>query len=179
MKPKVELFISVCFVLMSCCIKQNEEASLETVGIKNLDLCHISKSTIGYDESVSPCRTFDNQMTFSLPFTSGFADKLTLIFYNIKHNRKSPLSVPIQFQRRTHMYLLLLLCGDVSLNPGPVKNPCGICSRPIAKNHRAILCEACYCWHHIKCAGISPAEYVTLGGTDEPWCCQQCSNFHF
>ena len=118
-------------------------------------------------------------MKFSLPLISGVADKLILIFYNIKHNRKSPLSVPIQFQRRTHMYLLLLLCGDVSLNPGPVKNPCGICSRPIAKNHRAILCEACYCWHHIKCAGISQAEYVTLGGTNKPWCCQQWSNFHF
>ena len=141
MKPKVELFVNVCFVLMSFCIRQNEEAILDTVGV-NVDLYHIPKSTIGYNENVKPCRTVEIQIKFSLPPISGFADKLTMIFYNFKHNRKSPLSVPIQFQRRTHMYLLLLLCGYVSLNPGPVINPCCMCSCPIAKNHRAIFCEA-------------------------------------
>ena len=108
-----------------------------------------------------------------------FADKWTQIFYCIKHTRTVPLSIPLEFSKRTHVYLLLFLCGDISLNPGPVKNPCGICSKPVARNHRAILCEACYNWHHIKCAGISPDDYICLGSTDDPWCCHQCSHFQF
>ena len=30
------------------------------------------------------------------------------------------------------------MCGDISLNPGPVRNPCGKWGRPVAKNHRAV-----------------------------------------
>ena len=69
---------------------------------------------------------------------------------------------PIKFQKRTHIYLLLFVCGDISLNPGSVKNPCGKCSRPLAKNHRAVQCEACYYWLLIKCEGIFRAEYTIL-----------------
>ena len=69
-----------------------------------------------------------------------FADDLrivkwTQIFYCLKHTRFSRLSIPIKFHYITHYYLLLFVCGDISLNPGPVKNPCGKCSRPVAKNH--------------------------------------------
>ena len=41
--------------------------------------------------------------------------------------------MPLKFQDRSHYYLLLLVCGGVSLNPGPARNPCGICRRPVAK----------------------------------------------
>ena len=43
-----------------------------------------------------------------------------------------------------NIYLLvmfLMLSGDISPNPGPVKNPCTVCFRPVAKNHFAISCE--------------------------------------
>ena len=73
----------------------------------------------------------------------------------------------------------MTICGDISLNPGPVKNPCGKCSRPVAKTHRAVQCEACYYWLHIKCEGISPAEYTILCGDDDPWICNNCLNFQF
>ena len=71
------------------------------------------------------------------------------------------------------------MCRDISLNHGPVKNPCGKCNRPVAKNHRAVQCEACYYWLHIKCESISPAEYISLCGDDDPWTCKDCSGFHF
>ena len=67
----------------------------------------------------------------------------------------------------------------LSLNPGPVRNPCGICRRPVAKNHLAVQCEACYFWHHIKCENISPTEYSVLCGDDKAWICKNCLNFHF
>ena len=35
--------------------------------------------------------------------------------------------------------LQLLLSGDISVNPGPVKNPCSACQKPVRKNQSAIL----------------------------------------
>ena len=104
-------------------------------------------------------------------------DKWIQIFYCVKHSRNSPLSIPINFQKRTHIYLLLLVCGDISLNPGPVKNPCGFCWKPVAKTHRAIYCDGCFYWCHIKCAGITPDIYYRLGNDNNPWLCKTVTSF--
>jgi hypothetical protein len=102
------------------------------------------------------------------------------LYYHIRHTRTVPFSIPIEFKRKQHKLLvLLILSGDVSLNPGPIKYPCGSCYRPVAKNHRAIYCEVCNFWIHIKCGNITPAEYIALSTSDEPWICEQCSKCHF
>ncbi len=36
------------------------------------------------------------------------------------------------------------LAGDIHLNPDPVKNPCGVCYRPLAQTHRKMTCDGCY-----------------------------------
>ena len=54
------------------------------------------------------------------------------------------------------------LSGDVCPNPGPVKNPCTVCFRPVAKNHRAVSCDGCYGYSHIKCEGLSYSFYKDL-----------------
>jgi hypothetical protein len=41
--------------------------------------------------------------------------------------------------------LQLLLSGDISVNPGPVKNPCSACQKPVRKNQRAILSPRFLC----------------------------------
>ena len=69
---------------------------------------------------------------------------------------------------------LLLLCGDIDTNPGPTKHSCGLCSRAVAKTHRAVLCETCDNWLHIKCADISPKEYVLLQTIPDPYICTSC-----
>ena len=58
-------------------------------------------------------------------------DKLTWIIHCVKHKRSLPLSMPIKIHNRSHFYLLLFACGDSALNTGPVKTPCGICSKPV------------------------------------------------
>ena len=119
------------------------------------------------------------------PFTVTFAndlyiDSYTMMFYHIKHSRPTPPSIPIKFRQRWHRAMIILaLSGDISLNPGPVKNPCGLCSKSVASNHRAVLCEVCYYWQHIKCAGISPSEYKLLSASEDPWVCRNCSSFQF
>jgi hypothetical protein len=75
-----------------------------------------------------------------------------MLFYHVKHSRINPSSVPVEFKQRIHrLLIILIISGDISLNPGPVKNPCGLCAKPVAKNNRAVLCEGCNYWWHIKC----------------------------
>ena len=72
---------------------------------------------------------------------------------------------------------LLLLAGDIEVNPGPkarVRHPCGVCSKAVRSNQKAILCEVCYYWLHAKCIGMSEPEYIDLQNSDEPWCCSTC-----
>jgi Zn finger protein HypA/HybF involved in hydrogenase expression len=38
------------------------------------------------------------------------------------------------------IWTILLLSGDIEINPGPSKCPCGICKPTVASNHRAIQC---------------------------------------
>ena len=51
----------------------------------------------------------------------------TMLFYHVKHSRINPPSVPVEFKQRIHrLLIILIISGDISLNPGPVKNPCGL-----------------------------------------------------
>ena len=72
---------------------------------------------------------------------------------------------------------LLMIAGDISSNPGPVQYPCAVCSRPVAKNHRALLCDGCGKWWHIgpRCGKIKPNEYEILKELDSfDWTCPAC-----
>ena len=71
-------------------------------------------------------------------------------------------------------YWLLLIAGDIEVNPSPVKHPCGICSRPVKCNQKGIQCECCYYWLHTKCLKMPADEYLSLAQSDEPWCCSTC-----
>ena len=70
--------------------------------------------------------------------------------------------------------ILLLLSGDVKLNPGPVTFPCGDCGRAVASNHRGICCDTCNQWFHIRCANITPQDYSALSCSIEDWYCKNC-----
>ena len=58
----------------------------------------------------------------------------------------------------------------------PVSFPCGICCKPVASNHRAVQCDVCDLWIHIKCNSISPKEYEKLMESDNQWTCIKCFN---
>ena len=103
---------------------------------------------------------------------------LLVIFIDIRTNGKSNVS-PIVSQNHLRDTSCLILSGDIEENPGPVKHPCLACEKPVAKSHRAIMCEICEKWIHIKCSNITPAEYLQLSGSDEPWFCIYCSVFSF
>ena len=72
------------------------------------------------------------------------------------------------------LILTLLISGDIETNPGPVRCPCGICNRAVASNHRAVCCDDCNSWIHIKCANISPEHYEHLKTSNCTWICFSC-----
>lgn len=69
-------------------------------------------------------------------------------------NPSTVTSICYHFSRRIHTlrYIkskkiyklsLLILSGDIALNPGPAKFPCKVCSKAVAKTHRAVQCDEC------------------------------------
>ena len=71
--------------------------------------------------------------------------------------------------------ILLLLCGDVEVNPGPVSFPCTVCGKSVAEVDRAIECDSCSLWCHALHDGISEAEYNVLPDDSFDWVCPKCT----
>jgi len=73
---------------------------------------------------------------------------------------------------------LLLLCGDVSQNPGPsVSFPCGVCSLEVSDDYAAMCCDNCDQWIHVSCdTSLSMDEYNAMvsNPSTEPWFCYSC-----
>ena len=82
-----------------------------------------------------------------------------------------------------HGLLMLLVSGDIQVNPGPgtqnYKYPCGTCLKPVKSNQMGICCESCNIWYHLRCLpdsmAISRVEYDLLSNSDKDWHCFSCS----
>ena len=60
-----------------------------------------------------------------------------------------------------------------------LKYPCSICSKSVLNNQKAVQCDPCDLWVHIKCEGISNDTYSTMMIENEdeicePWHCLVC-----
>jgi len=75
----------------------------------------------------------------------------------------------------------LIVSADICPNPGStatvnISAKCAVCKRTMAKTHRAVTCDSCSKWCHIKCGGVSVNEYRRLQMEDEiPWICPICT----
>jgi len=59
----------------------------------------------------------------------------------------------------------------------PIKYPCGICSKAVAKTHDAIFCDLCLSWIHTKCNNTSKNQYNAMIFDDgSSWFCQKRYN---
>ena len=54
------------------------------------------------------------------------------------------------------------------------KYPCGKCNLNIRKNNKAIQCDSCNYWNHIKCDGIDYTQYENLEKSVESYFCKIC-----
>ena len=57
---------------------------------------------------------------------------------------------------------LLILCGDISLNPGPLRYPLEICGQAVRKTRNAITCKECSVWFYQACSYIKNFNFKTL-----------------
>jgi hypothetical protein len=61
------------------------------------------------------------------------------------------------------MYLIIMQCGDIEIQPGLGKYPCGVCHKRVTWNAKAVQCEDCDVWFHSACLNIGPKTYRDLG----------------
>ena len=71
---------------------------------------------------------------------------------------------------------MLLLSGDINLNPGPIQNPCKKCLGSV--NKKIFFCKNCNFWFHKKCElPYNPAKFTALKNTVKPiYICKAFSN---
>ena len=75
------------------------------------------------------------------------------------------------FDPRMFLMVLLMLCGDVERNPGPML--CGVCGGRC--NGRGPQCEVCECWVHLKCSGMTRTRFYSMKSMkDECWSYASC-----
>ena len=55
-----------------------------------------------------------------------------------------------------------------------IKFPCGICSKTVKGNQKAIQCDFCDLWIHTRCNDILDVEYENLKHDVENWKCLVC-----
>ena len=95
-------------------------------------------------------------------------------------NKDSKIKLVTKSINRNQYYLTLalLICGDVHPCPGPPRFPCTICSKGVRKNSKAVSCDICEQWIHIKCARISLSHYNHLAESncDFSFVCQVCES---
>ena len=75
--------------------------------------------------------------------------------------------------------VILLLSGDVQLNPGPpTRTPkylCGVRINNVNSNHKAMECEDCFTWYYIKCVNMGDNMYqVHMHHNSYTWVCFKC-----
>ena len=75
--------------------------------------------------------------------------------------------------------VILLLSGDVQLNPGlptrTPKYPCGVCSKNVNSNHKAMECGDCFTWYRIKYVNMGDNMYqVHMHHNSYTWVCFKC-----
>ena len=70
---------------------------------------------------------------------------------------------------------LIWLSGDVNRNPGSIKDPCFLCNKGVGTTKKAIQCDDCDNWYHVKCIGTKKCEYsVIVSDPSANWICTIC-----
>ena len=64
---------------------------------------------------------------------------------------------------KSFFQILILLSGDIAMNPGPSSYPCSKCNTGVGSG--AVLCNSCNKWIHSKCEGLSRSQVIALSRT--------------
>ena len=67
---------------------------------------------------------------------------------------------------------MIALSGDIESNPGPVKFPCGICTKAVRSNQCSVACDSCDQWFHKRCMCMKTVVFENLRNVS--WYCDTC-----
>ena len=59
-------------------------------------------------------------------------------------------------------------------NTNHLKFPCKICAKNVQDKDKAVQCDLCELWIHIKCNNLNYLDYKYLQNCDESWYCIEC-----
>ena len=121
--------------------------------------------------------------TVEEPDTIRFAPvKLSLFIVNLVAMVRKPSHLQLVLWNtppsRMMTSWMLVLSGDVELNPGPPSRwryPCTVCSKPVQSNQRGVQCDMCDLWNHATCGSVERETYLNLKGD---WHCPSCLRSH-
>ena len=83
---------------------------------------------------------------------------------------------------------LILLSGQVELNPGPPMSgslnlssifPWGYCEDPVTWEQRGICCDSCDMWFHKDCVDMGSFTFLAYSTTNVSWICCRCNHSNF
>ena len=90
-------------------------------------------------------------------------DSISNIRTNFLNHQNQLFALSKLKYRNHHIFsrCLLLLSGDIEINPGP-EFSCPVCKKKIALRHRVLCCYKCNTWVHKKCSDISERQYKSI-----------------
>ena len=78
-------------------------------------------------------------------------------------------SCPTLSLLRLLILILLLMSGNVHLNPGPIF-PCSVCAGNVTWRGKSVQCCTCSKWVHLRCSQFSLSKFRALGSSHS-WSC--------
>ena len=55
-----------------------------------------------------------------------------------------------------------------------ITNPCLTCSKSVTNFQRAMCCEICKKWQHLKCSTLDLHDYIRILNCTDDWYCTNC-----
>ena len=134
---------------------------------------------IFYQHTVNPNTNSLSENNNSKPEYNTGLDQAAQIDTSPTNSTKS--HTRIYEEQHNIVYTILLLCGDIEINPGPrnkTRNPCGLCDRPVTWSCEGICCDDCSTWHHRSCIELCSHDYELLQRSHVQWMCCKCDSMN-
>ena len=107
---------------------------------------------------------------------------VNLLQPKLHHSGRKPITLPTHTKPKiATMLIILILSGDIELNPGPrTANifPCGLCERPVTWSREGVCCDCCSVWHHRSCIELCSTDYELLQRSNVQWMCCKCDSLN-
>ena len=75
--------------------------------------------------------------------------------------------------KETNLFILIILAGDIEMNPGP-RFQCGLCKKYYKASNRFIECKECEKRFHASCSNLGDDELLRIESGDGAWYCTNC-----